>query len=93
MVITASSAGLYRDGLPDGWCSFYPPDDDLSTTGSLHVLFSDGHLNSSTAVFVDADKRVWIGQYDNGELDNFLHMIIKISINEMFLFNYRKPAK
>ena len=31
-------------------------------------------------MYVDADKRVWIGQYDDSKQDNFLHIIIDISI-------------
>ena len=42
-------------------------------------------------MFVDADKRIWIGHYDDSKQDNFLHIIINISTIKCFSSTAESP--
>ena len=60
--------GRYKDGVPDGWCWIFSPDDPNQQLGALYVKFEHGSLLTSQAVLVDFTKaRAWIGEYSDGE--------------------------
>ena len=60
--------GRYRDGVPEGWCWIFPPDDYDLKTQALYVKFWKGLMDTSKVVMVDIKKeKAWIGSYIDGK--------------------------
>ena len=63
-----SNLGRYRDGVPEGWCWIFPPDDFEQKTQALYVKFHKGLMETSGVVMVDMKKgKAWIGSYSDGK--------------------------
>ena len=67
-MIKLKSLGRYRDGVPDGWCWIFPPDDYEQKTQALYAKFQRGLMDTSNVVMVDIKKeKAWIGSYSDGK--------------------------
>ena len=64
----SSSIGRFRDGVPDGWCWIFAPDDSESSRGSLYIKFKDGQPVKYPAVLVSniSTASAWLGTYNSG---------------------------
>ena len=80
--------GRYRDGVPEGWCWIFPPDDYDLKTQALYVKFSKGLMDTSHVVMVDIRKeKAWIGSYIDG---NFNPFFAKINPKIFVYFRWHK---
>ena len=87
-MIKLKSLGRYRDGVPDGWCWIFPPDDYEQKTQALYVKFQRGVIDTSNVVMVDIKKeKAWIGSYSDGK---FLKVKNMIKLNIVLNFRWHK---